>query len=85
MGINDIAQPSVENEEARNILKKLAEPLLAWYDLNARILPWREDATPYRVWISEVMLQQTRVEAVKSYFERFMNALPTIQALAEIE
>jgi len=85
MDIDDIAQPSVENEEARNILKKLAEPLLAWYDLNARILPWREDATPYRVWISEVMLQQTRVEAVKSYFERFMKALPTIQSLAEIE
>jgi len=85
MGINDIAQPSVENEEARNILKELGEPLLAWYNLNARILPWREDATPYRVWISEVMLQQTRVEAVKSYFERFMKALPTIQSLAEIE
>ena len=74
-----------DNVEEKNILNRLAEPLLAWYDLNARILPWRENAAPYRVWISEVMLQQTRVEAVKSYFERFMKALPTIQALAEIE
>ena len=74
-----------DNVEEKNILNRLAEPLLAWYDLNARILPWRENAAPYRVWISEVMLQQTRVEAVKSYFERFMKTLPTIQALAEIE
>ena len=48
--------------------KQLVEDLLAWYDANARILPWREEATPYRVWVSEIMLQQTRVEAVKPYF-----------------
>ncbi|MGL5435780.1 MAG: A/G-specific adenine glycosylase [Lachnospiraceae bacterium] len=59
-------------------------PLLDWYDHHARILPWREDPEPYRVWISEIMLQQTRVEAVKPYFERFMNALPDIEALAAV-
>lgn len=66
-------------------LKPLTEPLLDWYHAHARSLPWREDITPYRVWVSEIMLQQTRVEAVKPYFERFMQALPTIQDLAECE
>ena len=63
-------------------IKEIAKPLLAWYDSNRRVLPWREDPTPYRVWVSEIMLQQTRVEAVKPYFERFMKKLPTIEALA---
>ncbi len=63
----------------------LVEPLLEWFRGNARALPWREDATPYRVWVSEIMLQQTRVEAVKPYFERFVDALPSIQDLAECE
>ena len=61
---------------------KITEPLLAWYAGHARILPWREQITPYRVWVSEIMLQQTRVEAVKPYFERFMAALPSIKDLA---
>lgn len=56
--------------------------LLKWYDKNARILPWRNHPSPYRVWISEVMLQQTRVNAVKPYFERFMQEAPNIEALA---
>lgn len=60
------------------------ESLLKWFDQNARILPWRDCPTPYRVWISEVMLQQTRVEAVKPYFERFVAEIPSIGALAEI-
>ena len=58
--------------------------LLEWYDSSARILPWRDNPTPYRVWISEIMLQQTRVETVKPYFERFMGEVPTIQDLANI-
>lgn len=66
-------------------LKKIVEPLLCWYDAHARILPWREKPTAYRVWVSEIMLQQTRVEAVKPYYERFMNALPDVKALAEAE
>lgn len=56
--------------------------LLTFYDRERRRLPWREEPTPYRVWVSEIMLQQTRVEAVKPYFERFMTALPDIYALA---
>ncbi len=63
-------------------LKEIPNPLLTWYDKNRRILPWREEPTPYRVWVSEIMLQQTRVEAVKPYFERFMKSLPDISALA---
>ena len=59
-------------------LLAIVEPLLTWYRQNARILPWREEPTPYRVWISEIMLQQTRVEAVKPYFARFLEALPTV-------
>lgn len=65
-------------------LKAMERPLLAWYEEHARILPWREQPEPYRVWISEIMLQQTRVEAVKPYFARFMDALPTVHDLAEV-
>ncbi|MGN0352897.1 MAG: A/G-specific adenine glycosylase [Roseburia sp.] len=64
-------------------LKQLVEPLLEWFSKNARELPWREEPTPYRVWVSEIMLQQTRVEAVKPYFERFMKRLPDVKQLAE--
>ena len=66
-------------------LRVMNRPLLAWYEAHARVLPWREDPEPYRVWISEIMLQQTRVEAVKPYFERFMEALPDAAALASVE
>ncbi len=67
------------------IFDQMVQPLLAWYTQNARVLPWRENRLPYRVWVSEIMLQQTRVEAVKPYFERFMQQLPTLQSLAEAE
>ncbi len=63
----------------------IREPLLAWYAKEKRTLPWREAPTPYRVWVSEIMLQQTRVEAVKEYYLRFMQALPTVEDLAECE
>lgn len=66
-------------------LRLLAEAILAWYDQNARVLPWREQPDPYRVWISEIMLQQTRIEAVLPYFYRFIEALPDIPALAMAE
>jgi len=66
-------------------LKGISRPLLTWYDKNRRILPWREEPTPYRVWVSEIMLQQTRVEAVKPYYDRFMAVLPNIKALAEAD
>ncbi len=59
--------------------------LLHWYERNARILRWREEPKPYYIWVSEIMLQQTRVEAVKGYFDRFLAELPDIRALAEAE
>ncbi len=65
------------------MLEQIVTPLLSWYDKHARVLPWREDTAAYRVWVSEIMLQQTRVEAVKPFFERFIKALPDVQALAE--
>ena len=64
-------------------LRLLVEPLQTWFLENRRILPWREHPTGYYVWISEVMLQQTRVEAVKPYFDRFTKELPDIEALAK--
>ncbi len=57
-------------------------PLLTWYEQNKRVLPWRGDVSPYQVWVSEIMLQQTRVETVKPYYTRWINALPTISDLA---
>lgn len=66
-------------------LEILVEPLLRWFAGHARILPWREEVSPYRVWVSEIMLQQTRVEAVKPYFERFVKELPSVAALAECD
>ena len=63
-------------------IKSCVTRLLDWYRRNARDLPWRRDITPYRVWVSEIMLQQTRVEAVRPYYERFLKELPTIRDLA---
>lgn len=65
--------------------QRIPAPLLSWYKQNKRTLPWREEPTPYRVWVSEIMLQQTRVEAVKEYYVRFMQELPDVFALAECE
>ena len=62
-----------------------AAPLLVWYERNKRALPWREDRNPYHIWLSEIMLQQTRVEAVIPYYHRFLAALPTIGKLAAVE
>lgn len=61
---------------------EMVEYLLFWFERNARILAWREHPSPYYVWVSEIMLQQTRVEAVKGYFDRFIAELPDIRALA---
>lgn len=65
-------------------LEEIVAPLLAWYRQSARVLPWRENTDPYRVWVSEIMLQQTRVDTVVPYYERFMARLPSVQALAEV-
>lgn len=64
---------------------KIAKPLLTWYDGGHRSLPWREDPIPYKVWLSEIMLQQTRVEAVKPYFQHFISVLPNIAALSRVQ
>ena len=64
-------------------LQETVEPLVEWFRENQRDLPWRKHVNAYRVWISEIMLQQTRVEAVKPFFERFMTELPTVKDLAE--
>ena len=65
-----------------HLFSQLPELLLPWYEQHKRDLPWRRDREPYHVWLSEIMLQQTRVEAVKGYYARFLAALPTIDALA---
>lgn len=72
----------IGEKDTAGMLEEIAPGLLSWYDTNRRILPWRENPTPYAVWVSEIMLQQTRVEAVRPYFERFMEEFPDIPSLA---
>ena len=66
-------------------LDKIAKPLLKWFRARARSLPWRDDPRPYYVWVSEIMLQQTRVTAVLPYFSRFIAVLPDVRALAAVD
>lgn len=66
-------------------MNELATALLSWYQANARTLPWRETSDPYPIWISEIMLQQTRVAAVLGYYQRFLTALPTVADLACVD
>ena len=79
--INEEVPVVLENEP----LYEMVEPLTTWYQQNKRDLPWRHHVNAYRVWVSEIMLQQTRVEAVKPFYYRFMEALPTVRDLAEAE
>ncbi len=73
-------------QKERNFqFQRIPALLIPWYQKHKRTLAWRENPTPYRVWVSEIMLQQTRVEAVKEYYLRFMQELPTIRALAVCE
>ena len=71
-------EPGNQSQHAVALRRKL----LRWYDRHRRQLPWRESQDPYRIWISEVMLQQTRVQAVIPYYEKFLRLFPSIQALA---
>ncbi len=66
------------------LLYEIRDPLCTWYRENRRDLPWRRNPDAYRVWVSEIMLQQTRVEAVKPYYERFLKELPDVRHLAEV-
>ena len=68
--------------DQQKIFSLLPQALLPWYAQNRRELPWRQTKEPYAIWLSEIMLQQTRVEAVKGYYSRFLSALPTVEALA---
>lgn len=70
-------------EENLSVLQNIGEPVIEWYRKNKRDLPWRKNPDAYRVWVSEIMLQQTRVEAVKPYYERFLKELPTVKELAQ--
>ena len=72
-------------KEIRTKCEEMVPPLLSWYHDHHRSLPWRSDPTPYHVWVSEIMLQQTRVAAVLDYYARFMAALPTVEDLAAVE
>ncbi len=65
------------------VLEQLPIPLLAWYETEKRPLPWRETTDPYQIWVSEIMLQQTRVVAVLDYYRRFLERFPTVAALAD--
>lgn len=65
-------------------LKQIVEPIVKWYQKKEKTLPWKQDKEPYHIWVSEIMLQQTRIEAVKKYYTRFMKELPTIQHLAKV-
>ena len=67
------------------IIEQALPRIADWYALSRRVLPWREEPTPYRVWISEIMLQQTRIEAVIPYYRRFLAELPDVAALAAVE
>jgi len=66
-------------------VKEIVPLITAWYEENRKPLPWRQDPTPYHVWISEIMLQQTRIEAVIPYYRRFLAAFPTVKDLAEAD
>ena len=65
------------------MLNEIVQPLISWYRQNKRLLPWRDQKKAYYTWVSEIMLQQTRVEAVKPFFLRFIGELPDVKALAE--
>ena len=73
------------NTQKTDKLADIVTPLTDWYRKNKRDLPWRHNPDAYRVWVSEIMLQQTRVEAVKGYYDRFLKALPTVKDLAEAQ
>ena len=69
----------------KKIDKTFTEAVTSWFRENKRQLPWREDRQPYHIWVSEIMLQQTRVCAVREYYRRWMEALPTVRDLAETD
>ncbi len=81
----DVLLSPLEQEEMIGRLTAMAGALDDWYQKEGRQLPWRTESTPYHVWLSEIMLQQTRVEAVIPYYHRFLEAIPDIAALSEAD
>ncbi len=76
---------STSHRRARTEATNCARSLIAWFEQNARDLPWRRTRDPYAIWVSEIMLQQTQVKTVIPYFERWMARLPSIRSLADAE
>lgn len=74
-----------EGEGQEDVLRNIVKPVVAWFREHKRDLPWRKNPDAYRIWVSEIMLQQTRVEAVKPYYERFLKELPTVRELAQAQ
>lgn len=72
----------MKSSKEQQHIERLQDHLLSWYRQNRRKLPWRENISGYRTWVSEIMLQQTRVEAAIPYYERFLNELPNLKHLA---
>lgn len=84
------AEASAASEDALNVLsafdfERARTALLRWFDANGRTFPWRSEPTPYRVWVSEIMLQQTTTQTVEGYFSRFLDRFPNATALAEAD
>jgi len=72
----------MQDDNKSKLTNPFAADLVAWYDQTGAELPWRGDADPYHIWLSEIMLQQTQIETVKPYYARFLAAFPTVEALA---
>ncbi|TXF89623.1 A/G-specific adenine glycosylase, partial [Lactobacillus delbrueckii subsp. bulgaricus] len=70
----------LEDKLKQKDIQQFRDDLISWFEREQRVLPWREDQDPYKVWVSEVMLQQTRVETVIPYFLRFVEQFPTVEA-----
>ncbi len=81
--LGGLKEPEGEGQE--DVLRNIVKPVVAWFREHKRDLPWRKNPDAYRVWVSEIMLQQTRVEAVKPYYERFLKELPTVRELAQAQ
>ena len=80
--MNTVILQRMQDDNKSKLTNPFAADLVAWYDQTGAELPWRGDADPYHVWLSEIMLQQTQIETVKPYYARFLAAYPTVEALA---
>ena len=80
----EATHPWLPSDTPSQDLKPVLERIVRWYSENRRSLPWRNNPTPYTTWIAEIMLQQTRIEAVIPYYHRFLRELPDISALAQV-